>query len=290
MGIRNRKRETLKRLDSKTLDAQFLQEIQHGLNCSPFEAEAVLEVVKEVYFPFLDQQSVKAPPGKVTLIAVDADEPAGKSVVDCEKQNVCLPLHRGPEDDRILQEKGPAGFRQARIPEICREALSQGALLTREDLAYRVFFVSPRTITRDLNLLRQANPAWVIPLRSTVHDIGPVLTHRTKIVLLALEGKTMTQICQSSASPMPGSDRSWRSTNGRPAKSYRDEPRSMIWGPAYPTNGLSVINDRPRAKVPTRSLAKPITVWMRWIATWANLIAYVTAAGRDSAPRRPRIS
>jgi len=196
MGIRNRKRETLKRLDSKTLDAKFLQEIQHGLNCSPFEAEAVLEVVKEVYFPFLDQQSVKAPPGKVTLIAVDADEPAGKSVVDCEKQNVCLTLHRGSEDDRILQEKGPAGFRQARIPEICQEALSQGALLTREDLAYRVFFVSPRTITRDLNLLRQTNPALVIPLRSTVHDIGPVLTHRTKIVHLALEGKTMTQICQ----------------------------------------------------------------------------------------------
>jgi hypothetical protein len=53
---------------------------------------------------------------------------------------------RGPEDDRILQEKGSAGFRQARIPEICQEALSQGALLTREDLAYRVFFVSPRTI------------------------------------------------------------------------------------------------------------------------------------------------
>jgi hypothetical protein len=196
MGIRNQKRETLKRLDSKTLDAKFLQEIQHGLNCSPFEAEAVSEVVKEVYFPFLDEQSVKAPPGKVTLIAVDADEPAGKSVVDCKKQNVCLTLHRGPVDDRILQEKGPSGFRQARIREICQEALSQGALLTREDLAYRVFFVSPRTISRDLNILRQAEPAAIIPLRSTVHDIGPVLTHRTKIVRLALEGKTMTQICQ----------------------------------------------------------------------------------------------
>jgi hypothetical protein len=195
MGIRNQKRETLKRLDSKTLDAKFLQEIQHGLNCSPFEAEAVSEVVKEVYFPFLDEQSVKAPPGKVTLVAVDADEPAGKSVVDCEKQNVCLTLHRGPVDDRILQERGPAGFRQARIPEICQEALSQGALLTREDLAFRVFFVSPRTISRDLNILRQTEPAVIIPLRSTVHDIGPVLTHRTKIVHLALEGKTMTQIC-----------------------------------------------------------------------------------------------
>ena len=54
MGVRNKKREVLERLDSKTLDAKFVHEVQHGLNCSPFEAEAVLEVVKEVYFPFLD--------------------------------------------------------------------------------------------------------------------------------------------------------------------------------------------------------------------------------------------
>ena len=196
MGVRNKKREELRRLNSKTLDARFLNEIRNGLNCSPFEAEAVLEVVKEVYFPFLDEQSVKAPPGKVTLIAVSADEPAGKPVVDCEKQSVCLTIHRGPEDDRIFQQQGPAGFRQARILDLCQEALSQGALLTREDLAYRVFFVSTRTITRDVKLLRKTNPNVIIPLRSTIHDIGPVLTHRTKIVHLALEGKTMTQICQ----------------------------------------------------------------------------------------------
>ena len=196
MGIRNQNREILKRLDSKTLDAKFLVEVEHGLNCSPFEAEAVLEVVKEVYFPFIDEHCAKAPPGKVTLVAVSADEPAGKPVAECEKQSVCLTVHRGAEDDRIVQEQGPAGFRQARIPDLCQETLSQGALLTREDLAYRVFFVSPRTITRDLSLLRKIHPDVVIPLRSTVHDIGPVLTHRTRIVRLSLEGKTMTQICQ----------------------------------------------------------------------------------------------
>ena len=57
MGVRNRKRELLRRLDSKTLDARFLKEIEQGLNCSPFEAHAVLDVVKEVYFPFLDEQT-----------------------------------------------------------------------------------------------------------------------------------------------------------------------------------------------------------------------------------------
>ena len=33
-----------------------------------------------------------------------------------------------------------------------------------------------------------------IPLRSTVQDIGPVLTHRVRIVRLALEGLTTTEI------------------------------------------------------------------------------------------------
>ena len=70
-------------------------------------------------------------------------------------------------------------------------------LLTREDLAYRIFTDSPRTISRDLAALRKQQPPVPIPLRSTVHDIGPVLTHRVEIVRLALTGKTMTQICQS---------------------------------------------------------------------------------------------
>jgi DNA-binding CsgD family transcriptional regulator len=150
---------------------------------------------REVYFPFFDEASVQAPPGKVTLVAVSAEEPAGKPVCECQKQAVCLTVHRGSMDDKILHEQGAAGFRLARIPELCQEALSQGGLLTREDLAYRIFFVSPRTISRDFEALRQTSPGVMIPLRSTVHDLGPVLTHRTEIVRLALDGKTTTQIC-----------------------------------------------------------------------------------------------
>jgi hypothetical protein len=36
------------RLAAKSLDQQFVNEIIHGLNCSPFEAEAVLESVYRV--------------------------------------------------------------------------------------------------------------------------------------------------------------------------------------------------------------------------------------------------
>ncbi len=196
MGIRQRDREVIERLESKTLDARFTTEIQQGLNCSPFEARAVLDVVKEVYFPFLAAESTEPAPGRITLIAVAADEPAGKPIAVCDKQAVCLTLHRGQIDDLLFQQRGPAGFRQARLLDLCQQALSQGALLTAEDLAYRVFFVTPRTISRDLKAVRQAHPDVLIPMRSTLHDLGPVLTHRVRIVRLALQGKTTSQICQ----------------------------------------------------------------------------------------------
>jgi len=197
MGVRNPRRQELRRLEAKTLDARFLTEIQQGLHCSPFEAAAVLGVVKEVYFPHLDQlESAPAAPGKLSVVAICADEPAGKPIAQCEKRVVSLTFHRGAEDDRLLQHKGAAAFRQARIPELCQEALSQGVLLTREDLAYRIFSVGTRTISRDLAVLRQQKPAAPLPLRSTVQDIGPMLTHRVEIVRLALAGKTMTEICQ----------------------------------------------------------------------------------------------
>lgn len=195
MGVRQRAREVIERLDSKTLDSRFTSEIEQGLNCSPFEAEAVLGVVKEVFSPFLAAGASHAAPGMITLMAVAADEPAGKPVAKCRKQTVSLVLHRGKDDDVLMVRSGPAAFRQARLLDLCQQALAQGALLTAEDLAYRIFFVTPRTISRDLLVVRRAHPDVPIPMRSTLHDLGPVLTHRTRIVRLALQGKTTSQIC-----------------------------------------------------------------------------------------------
>jgi hypothetical protein len=193
MGVRNVNREELRRLEAKSLEAKFLTEVQHGLNCSPFEAKAVLDVVKEVFGPLFEATGPAIAPGKLGLIVVGADEPAGKPLRECVKVAVGLTVHRGSEDDQLLQRQGPEAFRIARIPDICQQAMSQGGLLTREDLARRIFFVGPRTISRDLAKLRHSE--LPVPLRSTMQDIGPVLTHRVQIVRLALEGKTMSEIC-----------------------------------------------------------------------------------------------
>ena len=196
MGIRNKKAEEIQRLEAKSLDSQFRNQVMEGLGCSKFEAEAVLGVVQEVYGSYLGQTEKEVPPGYLSVVCVDVKEPAGKPVSDCQMKPVLLHVHRGGEDDRLLQEHGSTAFRRERIVDLCQEALSQGGLLTREDLAYRVFYVSPRTISRDLRWLRENKPDTPVPLRSNVHDIGPVLTHREQIIEHALTGKTTSEICE----------------------------------------------------------------------------------------------
>lgn len=129
MGLRNAEQETLRRLDAKTLDAQLRQILVSGLNCSPFEANAVIEAAQEVYFPFFDAAGqTRARPGYVTLVAVAADEPAGKAVADCAKLNVSLQLHRGAADDQLLAREGPLGFRRQLIPELCQLRRGRGLI------------------------------------------------------------------------------------------------------------------------------------------------------------------
>ena len=48
-------------------------------------------------------------------------------------------VHRGRDDDEIIVKQGMAAFRRARIPDLAQEALSQGTLLTNEDLAFHIY-------------------------------------------------------------------------------------------------------------------------------------------------------
>lgn len=43
--IRNKTEERKRRLSTKTLDSAFRKEMEEGLNCSPIESEALLDIV-----------------------------------------------------------------------------------------------------------------------------------------------------------------------------------------------------------------------------------------------------
>lgn len=275
MSIRNPQREELLRLELKTLEGRFRTMLQEGLNCSAFEAEAVVGAVREVYFPWIDEASTVGPPGRVVLVAVAADEPAGKSVADCAKQTVSLLVHRGGEDDRLLQSQGPTAFRRQRLPDLCQQALSQGALLTREDLAYRIFFVSPRTISRDLAGLRDQNPPPPLPLRSLVISV-----------------RSSPPACRSSAWP-------WKARPPRRFAAYSATPRRP-WPITFPPSP-AVHSWPPATSRPAKSLfccaaAAPSsrstsTCWpsvkriQLWPTTSSNSSSWAISRGEKNPPQ-----
>lgn len=184
---RNQEKERHDRLSLKTLDSQFKQEAIEGLNCSPLEAEALIDIVKEVYFPLLEEKSIEnIRPGQIVVQVIDLKEPAGKPIKECKFKNVILTIDNGLSDLEIRLEKGIPALRRERIKRVTREAFEQGTLLTVEDLAYKILSAGYRTIIRDLSILREHGEN--VPLRSTQKDIGRTTTHKEQVVKLWLEG------------------------------------------------------------------------------------------------------
>lgn len=82
-------------------------------------------------------------------------------------------------------------MRQYRILRLTEEAYEQGGLLTQEDLS-RLLHVSSRTIRDDIKgLIKDGN---TVHTRGYDHDIGPGLSHKTRIIDLFLEGHTYAEI------------------------------------------------------------------------------------------------
>ena len=179
------------RLESKNLDQQFLNEIIHGLNCSPFEASAVLDTVYNVFGSYFDS-GLSLKPGQIRLQVVSIEAKISQSISDSKQISVVLTLNDDKEDLTIRRQDGVPGLRRHKIRRVCQEAFDQGGLLTVEDLAYRLFNCGVKTICRDLSYFRK-NDIFV-PLRSTVKDVGRTLSHRLLIIKLWAGGKEYSEI------------------------------------------------------------------------------------------------
>jgi len=184
------------RLSAKSLDQQFVNEIIHGLNCSPFEAEAVLESVYRVYGDYFDTSDTLKP-GQIKLPVLSIEASSAQRLSDAKQVTVALTLTDDKEDLPIRKQSGVVGLRRHRIQRVCQQAIDQGGLLTVEDLAYRIFNCGMRTICRDLQHFR-LNDTF-IALRSTVKDIGRTLTHRVLIIKQWAKGKEYSEISRDTS-------------------------------------------------------------------------------------------
>ncbi len=182
------------RLKQKQLDTQFINQLHAGMNCSMFEAKAILNAVYEVYQPFFDN-SASIKPGQLCFEVVTIENSPKTRLKDCHLKTVILTLDAGEEDLEVRRKTDVTGLRRYRLCRICNEAFQQGGLLTVEDLANRLLNCGERTLVRDIAALKQEGV--ILPLRSTIKDMGRAITHRELIVKEWLLGKEFSQIARS---------------------------------------------------------------------------------------------
>lgn len=192
--INNTSVDTHRRLSSKQLDQQFLHEISSGLDCSRFEASAILDTVHRVYAPYFET-SPALKPGQLLVSVVSEETPPNIPLASSKYVTVILTLDGGDEDLRIRDEQGVQDLRRHRMQRMCIEAYQQGGLLTLEDLAYRLLNCGLRTLSRDLEVFR--HQGVVLPLRSTIKDMGRLPSHRSLIIEQWLQGKEFSEIARA---------------------------------------------------------------------------------------------
>jgi hypothetical protein len=181
------------RLRQKQQDVQFANRLQEGMNCSPFEAKAILNCVYEVYQPYFDN-SASMRPGQVLFEVVSVENSAKEKLCDCQMKTVVLTLDAGTADLVVREQAGVIGLRRRRLERIANEAFQQGGLLTVEDIANRLLNCGERTLIRDIKALK--DEGICLPLRSTIRDMGRSISHREMIVKHWLLGMEFSQIAR----------------------------------------------------------------------------------------------
>jgi len=117
-------------------------------------------------------------------------EPAGKRISECRLIEVNLTIN-DPEDLSIIQKEGFPASREARLHRLCWEAYQQGGTLSQEDLA-DILSLDTRTIRRMMKKLKEKG--LYLPTRGNIEDIGPGVTHKSRIIELLLKDYTYFQI------------------------------------------------------------------------------------------------
>lgn len=189
--VNNSSLQKWNRLAEKQLDTQFINEIISGLQCSPFEARAIVDSVYRIYAPYF-QTNGSIKPGQILFQLLSIDNKASVALAESKQITVTLTFDNPIEDLKIREKEGVIGLRRYRMQRVCNEAFQQGGLLTVEDLANRLFNCGERTICRDIKHLRESN--IILPLRSTIKDMGRTISHRSLIIKHWLKGREYSEI------------------------------------------------------------------------------------------------
>ena len=77
------------RLSQKQLDQRFTHELVQGLQCSPFEASAILDAVYEVYSPYFETSGTLKP-GQILFVVISTEARANTPLAESKQVTVTL--------------------------------------------------------------------------------------------------------------------------------------------------------------------------------------------------------
>lgn len=186
----NAQAEQARRLRIKTQEQRLTKLAVDGAGLSPWEAETLTEVVKEVFFAEPENTPLRS--GQMFYECAEASEGAGKPLNECRLARVVLTIHE-PEDIQIAGRQGANGLRRHCMTRLTEEAREQGGLLTQEDLA-RLLHCDVRTIRRDVADFRERG--IMVATRGQQKDIGPGVTHRGVAIAHWIDGKEPVEVAR----------------------------------------------------------------------------------------------
>ena len=201
----------LDRVTVKTKDSQFEYILKNRFEFSPREAEAIVEAANEVYQLQHYDPSYHVSKDKIVRTVISKKAGHGPVLEDLPKIQVTLTESITKEDKQLFRIENKYNLRRVKILRMAEESLEQGGLLTQEDLA-DILEVSARTIRRDIKKLKTQGIS--VPTRGTYQDIGPGVSHKTKIIKLYLEYNTYSEI-QRKTRHSPGAIKRYINDFGR---------------------------------------------------------------------------
>lgn len=174
------------------LSAFFEKECPHlgGERIRKVLVQAIVDIVDRFY-----PRTTHLRPGQTPWITVDRNESSayGKKMTETKMTSVILDLVTPQDADDRIKGKRTRQTRKEALGRLCKQAYEQGGCLTTAELC--ILLKAPKTEVTQLIRQWQEENEEVLPTRGTIHDIGPSVTHKKKIIeKLFLEGKTVEDV------------------------------------------------------------------------------------------------
>ena len=173
-------------LVQRTVETQMMAELMEDYGFPNAICRSLKELFMSYFHTYLGADKAE---GQIIYRAIPEQIPPGIPISEIKTLPVKLTIV--DETDIEMISKGMKELLKHRIVRVTNEAYDQGAVLTQADLSI-ILGTSLRTIIRRIAELR--NEGIIVPTRGNKKDIGPGISHKTKITEMYLKGYDFTEI------------------------------------------------------------------------------------------------